>query len=83
MYLSACAFVPTTTVEERLPEIMANGPSIAGKASSHTVGKKAAITFMIMSLIHKKTTPRFMIRLPNVLFGVSWRVIMERSLHMV
>lgn len=51
MYWSACAFVPTTTVEERLPEIMANGPSIAGRASSHTAGKKEAITFMVRMIL--------------------------------
>jgi hypothetical protein len=51
MCLSACAFVPTTTVEGRLPETMANGPSIAGEASSRTVGKKEAITFMVRMIV--------------------------------
>lgn len=51
MCWSACAFVQTTTAEGKLPAIMANGPSIAGKASSHTVGKKEAITFMVRMIL--------------------------------
>lgn len=97
MCLSAFAFVRITM--ERHPETMANGLLTAGKVSSPTVGKKQAITSMVgisfynpmavtnlfqtMSLIHKKTTQRFMIPLLNALFGGLWRATMAQSLHMV